>query len=177
MMQFIKRYRFFLATLLILAIMAIWDRPREAKALNVLYFSLKEMVLVIPPVFFLLGFLDIWVPKETMVKYMGPGAGITGTILAIFIGSTAAGPLYGAFPVAAVFMRKGASFTNILIFIGAWSTTKIPMFLFEISALGAKFAWTRLAVDIPGIIIIAFLLNKLISEKEKETLYKAAENL
>jgi hypothetical protein len=78
-------------------------------------------------------------------------------VLAIFIGSAAAGPLYGAFPVAAVFMRKGVSFTNILIFIGAWTTTKIPKFLFEIAALGPKFAWTRLAVDIPGIIIIAWV--------------------
>lgn len=120
--------------------MAFLDRPREVKALNMLYFSLKEMILVIPPIFILLGFLDVWIPKETMVKYMGPGSGITGTGLAILIGSAAAGPLYGAFPVAAVFMKKGVSLSNILIFIGAWSTTKIPMFLFELAALGPKFA-------------------------------------
>jgi hypothetical protein len=57
-------------------------------------------------------------------------------VLAILIGSAAAGPLYGAFPVAAVFMKKGVKFSNILIFIGAWSTTKIPMILFEVSSLG-----------------------------------------
>ena len=55
---------------------------------------------------------------------------------------------------------------NILIFIGAWSTTKIPMFLFEMAALGNKFAITRLLIDIPGIIIIAFILSKLNSKKE-----------
>ncbi|HEX3044377.1 MAG TPA: permease [Bacillota bacterium] len=177
MKQFIKRYRFFLGTLIILAAMAFLDRPREVKALNVLYFSLKEMLLVIPPVFLLLGFLDVWVPKETMTRYMGPNSGIKGVILAIFIGSAAAGPLYGAFPVAAVFMKKGVSFTNILVFIGAWSTLKIPMLLFEMASLGPKFTWTRVAVDIPGILIMAWLLGRMITENEKDKLYKQAEKL
>jgi uncharacterized membrane protein YraQ (UPF0718 family) len=177
MSKLIKRYSFFLFALLAMVMLAIWDWSREVKALHILYFSLKEMLLVIPPIFLLLGFLDIWVPKETMTRYMGPEAGMKGVLLAIFIGSAAAGPLYGAFPVAAVLMKKGVSFTNILIFIGAWSTTKIPMFLFEMAALGPRFAWTRLAVDIPGIIIIAWILNRMISSKEKEKIYQNADNL
>jgi uncharacterized membrane protein YraQ (UPF0718 family) len=177
MIQFIKRYKFFLMTLLAMTLIAFLDWPKEVKTLHVLYFSLKEMLLVIPPIFLLLGFLDVWVPKETMTRYMGPGSGVKGILLAIFIGSAAAGPLYGAFPVTAVLMKKGVSFTNILIFIGAWSTTKIPMFLFEIAALGPKFAWTRLAVDIPGIIIIAWVLNRTISGKEKLEIFNNAANL
>ncbi|NSW93014.1 MAG: permease [Firmicutes bacterium] len=147
------------------------------KALDITGYSLKEMVLVIPPVFILLGLLDIWVPREIMVKYMGKGSGIKGVILAILLGSAAAGPLYGAFPVAAVFMKKGVKFSNILIFIGAWSTTKIPMFLFELSSLGVRFAVTRLLIDIPGIIIIAYILSKVISKNEIEEIYKNAESM
>jgi len=55
-------------------------------------------------------------------------------------------------------MKKGVKFSNVLIFIGAWSTTKIPLILFEITALGAKFAITRLLVDIPRFILIAYIL-------------------
>ena len=135
------------------------------------------MLLVIPPVFLLLGLLDVWVPREIMIKYMGEGSGLKGILLAILIGSAAAGPLYGAFPVAAVFMKKGVKFSNILIFIGAWSTTKIPMFLFEAASLGLKFAVTRLIVDIPGIILIAYVLSKLISKKEIEKIYTNAESM
>ena len=135
------------------------------------------MMLVIPPIFVLMGLLDVWVPKETMIKYMGEGSGIKGILLAVFIGSAAAGPLYGAFPVAAVFMKKGVKFSNILIFIGAWSTTKIPMLLFEIAALGTKFALTRLLVDIPGILIIAWILSKLLSKQEVRQIYENAETI
>lgn len=171
-MNIIKRYRFFLATIVVLAIITILNREIGVKAMEVVGFSFKEMALVIPPVFILLGLLDIWVPRETMVKYMGEGSGLKGIVLAIVLGSAAAGPLYAAFPVAAVFMKKGAKISNVLIFIGAWSTTKIPMFLFELSALGASFAITRLLVDIPGIILIAYVLSMMLSKKEVEEIYK-----
>jgi uncharacterized membrane protein YraQ (UPF0718 family) len=108
---------------------------------------------------------------------MGDKSGIKGIILAILIGSAAAGPLYGAFPVAAVFMKKDVKFSNILVFIGAWSTTKIPMLLFEISSLGMTFALTRLLLDIPGVIIISFIIAKSIKEKDINQLYIEAENL
>lgn len=111
------------------------------------------------------------------MKYMGEKSGIIGILLAILLGSTLAGPLYGAFPIAAVFMKKGVKFRNILIFIGATSTTKIPMFIFELSSLGTKFAVTRLLVNIPGIIIISYILYALVNQAEIEKIYKNVESL
>lgn len=73
-------------------------------------------------------------------------------------------------------MKKGASFTNILIFIGAWSTTKIPMLLFEMQALGYRFALSRLAIDIVGIVIIAFALKVIVPKKDVEQMYQQARN-
>ncbi len=177
MKSVLKRYRAFLIALAALGVLTLFNRQLAVKALGITSYSIKEMLLVIPPVFVLLGLMDVWVPRETMIRLMGEGSGIRGILLSILLGSAAAGPLYGAFPVAAVFMKKGVKFSNILIFIGAWSTTKIPMLLFEMSALGLRFALTRLLVDIPGIILIAFALSKLTSKKEVEEIYKNAENL
>jgi uncharacterized membrane protein YraQ (UPF0718 family) len=112
-----------------------------------------------------------------MMKYMGPGTGAKGGILAFLLGSFAAGPLYGAFPVAAVLMKKGASFSNIMVFIGAWSTTKIPMLLFEMSALGKRFALSRLAIDIVGIVMIAVAIQAILPKAEVEALYKKAQTI
>lgn len=176
-MKILKRYAFALLVVIIIILLLVFNREIGLKAVNITGSNLKEMLLVIPPVFVLLGLLDVWVPKETMMKYMGDKSGIKGIVLAIILGSAAAGPLYGAFPVAAVFMKKGVKFSNILIFIGAWSTTKIPMFLFELSALGAKFAVTRLLIDIPGIIIIAYILNLVINKDEIKKIYDKAESM
>ena len=177
MKNLIKRYKFFIVTIVIVGIITIFNKELGFKSLGIAGYSFKEMALVIPPVFLLLGLLDIWVPREMMIRYMGEGSGIKGIILSIIIGSVAAGPLYGAFPVAAVFMKKGVKFTNILIFIGAWSTTKIPMFIFEISSLGKSFAITRLLIDIPAIIIIAYILAVFVSKDEIKGIYKNAEKL
>ena len=176
-MKIFKKYIFFIIVLAALIAVLIINLKTGLRALNVIGFSFKEMALIFPPLFILLGLLDVWVPKEKMMKYMGEGSGIKGIILAIIIGSVAAGPLYAAFPVAAALMRKGVKFMNILIFIGAWSTTKVPMLLFEVSALGARFAMTRLAIDIIGIIIIAYVLYIIISKREVKALYYKAENL
>ena len=61
----------------------------------------KTMLLVVPPIFIILGLLDVWVPRETMMRFMGPGSGPKGPLIAFALGSAAAGPLYGAFPIAA----------------------------------------------------------------------------
>ncbi len=177
MKNLIKRYRILIIMLICVGVLTLFNRTLGLKAMEATGNQLKEMLFVIPPVFLLLGLLDVWVPRETMVKYMGDNSGLVGIILSILLGSAAAGPLYGAFPVAAVFMKKGVKFSNILIFIGAWSTTKIPMFLFEAASLGNKFAITRLLIDIPGIILIAYILNRIVSKKEVEQIYKNSENL
>jgi uncharacterized membrane protein YraQ (UPF0718 family) len=173
----IKKYKFFMVTVLVLAATTLLHRQLGMKAIGIVGFSFKEMMMVIPPIFILLGLLDVWVPKETMVKYMGESSGWMGIVLAILLGSAAAGPLYGAFPIAAVFMKKGVRFTNVLIFIGAWSTTKIPMFLFEMASLGTSFALTRLIIDIPGIILIAHILNFFMDKEELDEIYRKAESL
>ena len=40
------------------------------------------------------------------------------------------------------------------------------MLLFEISAFGKSFALTRLLIDIPGIIVIAYILSVFMSKDE-----------
>jgi len=171
----LKRYKFFFITFIIMGIIFVVNNDIGIKALTITGYSLKEMALVIPPIFILLGLLDVWVPRETMMKYMGDRSGLAGILLAFFLGSAAAGPLYAAFPAAGMFMKKGVKFLNVLVFIGAWSTTKIPMFLFELSALGTAFAVTRLLVNIPGIILIAYVLSSLISNEERTRIYENAK--
>ena len=177
MKPLMKRYAGVLAAAAAFAAFLILFPQWRGKALESIRYQAGTMLLVIPPIFILLGLLDVWVPRDTMIRYMGPGSGLKGTVLAFLLGSFAAGPLYGAFPFAAVLMKKGASFPNILVLIGAWSTTKIPMLLFEISALGARFALARLTIDIAGIAIIAWTIRAGCSKKEIEHLYAEAENI
>ena len=82
--------------------------------------------------------------------------------------------IVAAFPVAVVLLKKGSKFSNVLIMIGAWSTTKIPLLLFEASSMGIKFMVVRFVLDIFGIAIIAFTTEKLLSKEEVGEIYNRA---
>lgn len=176
-MKIIKKYRFFIITLIVLIILAFINMSLATQAANTIKNSFKEMLLILPPVFILLGLLDIWVERETMIKFMGEGSGLLGSLLAFLVGSAAAGPLYVAFPIAAAFMKKGVKFTNILVLLGAWSTTKIPMLLFESASLGIQFTLVRFIINIIIIMTITFIINRLLKPKEKEAIYEKASQL
>lgn len=107
---------------------------------------------------------------------MGKDAGIKGGMFAFALGSFSSGPLYASFPVAMVFLKKGVSLTNIFIFLGAWSTTKIPMMLFEITQLGSKFALIRFGLNLVAIILLAAIMEKTTSKRDAETMYELAKD-
>ncbi len=139
--------------------------------------NLWEMIQIIPPVFLLLGLLDVWVPRETMVKMMGRGSGLRGVLLAFFMGSAAAGPLYAAFPIAVTLLKKGSSFRNVLILIGAWSTTKVPLLMFEASSMGLEFMLIRLGLSIIGILSIAYLSEIILGHAECDQIIESSKTI
>lgn len=177
MKNIFKRYRFFLLLALVnlALLLAVPDIGR--KSLSITWDNFLQMLLIIPPIFLLLGLMDVWVEKDAMIKIMGEKSGLLGVLIAYFLGSAAAGPLYAAFPVAVVLLKKGCKFSNVLIMVGAWSTTKIPLLLFEASSMGTDFMLIRFALNIPGIALIAYFTAKTLTPKEKDDIYTQAANL
>lgn len=123
---------------------------------------LEEVLAIVPPMMLLMGLLDVWVPRKVIEAHLGPKSGPRGIGLAFLLGTAAAGPLYAAFPLAVSLGRKGARVANIAIFLGAWASIKIPMLLMEGSFLGFRFALLRLALTVPGLIGVGFLLERLV---------------
>ena len=74
-------------------------------------------------------------------------------------------PMYAGFPFAAVLLKKGVKFSNIIIFLNAWCVTKFSTLLFEIGALGYKFTLYRLIINIPGIIVMGYIIDLLVNKK------------
>lgn len=174
-MDILNRYKWVIILSLAIILLSFFYPSIGFRAINITYSNLMQMLFVLPPIFLILGILDVWLPKELMIKLMGKDSGIKGIILAFITGSAAAGPLYAAFPVAQMLLAKEASLLNVFIFLGAWSTTKIPMFLFETSALGIGFSLSRLILNIPALIIIAYLTFKMCSPADKTDIYEKAK--
>lgn len=157
----IRRYRLFLAVLAVDAILAVF-RPSVARhsVVNTLEF-LWDVVAIVPTVMVLIALFDVWIPRHVVERSVGAASGVRGVLLTIMLGTAAAGPLYAAFPVARSLHEKGARLANVAIFLGVWGTIKIPMILLESSYVGVRFALLRLALTLPGVIAIGFLVERM----------------
>lgn len=79
------------------------------------------------------------------------------------LGTVAAGPLYVAFPMRILLLRKGAKLSNVIFFLGVWSSTKLPILLFEAVSLGINFTLIHIAVSVPLYLLTAFYIERSVS--------------
>ena len=170
----IKRYAMLIVLVVVYLVVMVAAPDIGLKSVDLTWQNLLEMLSIVPPIFILLGLLDVWVPREMMIKLTGEGSGLRGILLSFLLGSFAAGPLYAAFPVAGIMMKKGSKFSNVMIFIGAWSTTKIPLLLFEAGSLGWTFMLLRFALNLPVIFLLGWLIQKSLPAKELQAIYLRA---
>ncbi len=122
---------------------------------------LKELILILPAVMVLMGLFSVWVDNKVVVKYLGHASGLPGLGLALFLGMMPTGPLYIAFPMASMLLKKGARVANIIIFLSAWACIKLPQELVELRFMGFNFMIIRLIFTIVMVIIMGVLIEKL----------------
>jgi len=124
-----------------------------------------EMATFLPLMFVLVGLMDVWLPRSVIERQVGSGSGIKGALWMIALAMLQAGPLYGAFPVAQLLWRKGCGTRNIFIYLGAFSTLKLPMLTFEIGFLGLRFSLLRTLITLPVFVLIAVIMEVVLRPK------------
>jgi len=126
---------------------------------------LKEMGMVLPPAFILIGLFETWVPRAVVERHLGAKSGALGYVWAFLLAGTTVGGLYVSFPVAYALHRKGARLGVIFAYVGLSGICRVPMTLFEISFLGAKFTLIRYLVGVPLIVLFSDLLGRALEKR------------
>jgi uncharacterized membrane protein YraQ (UPF0718 family) len=134
-------------------------------AINNTGYYLKELLLVMPVVIIFTILINAWVPQKTITKHLGKHSGLKGNILALLVGMFSTGPIYAAFPIAAVLKKKGSSIENIVIILSAWAVVKVPMLFNEVRFLGIDFMLTRWLLTVIAIIIMGKITQRLLDRK------------
>lgn len=167
-LPFIKEYGVIIAFGVFIIVSKILNFNGGEKIItNFVDFSV-EMLTFIPCMFLLIGLFDVWVPKGIIQQHIGEASGVKGAMMVILFGMLQGGPLYGAFPVAAILWKKGCSLRNIFIYLGAFSTLKIPMLTFEIGFLGLKFSLLRTFITLPVFLVIAEIIARYLRNTDFE---------
>ncbi|MEH7107414.1 permease [Bacillus sp. JJ1764] len=165
-MKKLKRYRFFFILLLALLVTTLVNQTTAIKAVQLTGNSIFDMLLLLPPIFLLVGLLDQWVKKETLIRYMGEKSGIYGIFFTLLLATVAAGPLYIAFPIAVLLLKKGASVRYMVFFLGAWSTVKLPVLVYEFTSFGPQFTLIHICFGLVFYYLTGILFEKVYSKQK-----------
>lgn len=140
---------------------------------NSIYYF-KELISIMPVILILTALLDFWVPKKLIIDNLGNSSGIKGIFYSFVLGSISAGPIYAAFPISLMLLKKGASIRNIVIILSSWAVIKLPMLVNEVKFLGITFMIVRWILTVLAIIIFSYIASKIVKSEDiplkKETL-------
>lgn len=159
MMKMIKKYKFPILMGFIFVVLAVLVPTTATQSTQVTWDYFKEMALIMPPVFLLMGLMEVWIPKNKIQKWIGSESGIRGGLISLLLGTLPTGPLYVAFPMTATLLRKGASLTNMVIFLGSWAALKIPQLMVETKFLGVPFAGLRFGLTLTALVIMGLIIE------------------
>ncbi|WP_078408882.1 permease [Priestia abyssalis] len=162
----LKRYQFFFILLLGLFLIALTDQAIAMKTVQLTGKSILDMLFLLPPIFILVGLLDQWVKKESLIRYMGEKSGIYGVFFTLLLATVAAGPLYIAFPIAVLLLKKGASVRYIVFFLGAWSTVKLPVLVYEFTSFGTAFTLIHICFGLVFYYLTGILFEKIYDQQK-----------
>ncbi len=177
MINFVMKNKFLVISIILLIIFTIIDINYTYRSLENTWNQILSMLIIVPPIFILIGLFDAWVPRETVINLMGKESGLKGMALAFFLGAFSAGPTIAAFPLAMIMLKKGASYSNVLFFLMVWSSLKLPIVFFQISQLGFQFAMLINSIMFVVFIIAALVAEKFYSEEELQKFEEKAHKL
>jgi len=163
------RFKAFLPWILGGSVLLLWIASRiwpsfsfGERAGRASFGMIREMTGILPVMFILVGLFEVWVPRRSIERFLGRKAGWKAVPWLILLATFQAGPLYGAFPVALGLARKGCSARNVFIYLGAFSTLKIPLLTFEIGFLGLPFSLARVLISLPAFLLVAMVVDRLV---------------
>lgn len=161
-MKLLKQFKFVIIIAVAFPLLWVWNPLAGERSIIFAWNFFKEVAIIMPPVFLLMGLIEVWIPKEKIQSWLGDKSGIKGTAFAFVLGTLPTGPLYVAFPMAGSLMRKGASVTNMVIFLGAWASLKVTQIMIEVNFLGYRFAATRFVLTLGAIMLMGVIMNVIL---------------
>ncbi len=133
--------------IVVLTIIAIRTRGtagvKEAgKSGGVLFLSVLPNLLL---GFTIAGFLQVLLPKDTIVRWMGEDSGFRGILAGSLAGTLTPGGPFTHFPILASFLKAGAGVGPVSAYIAGWALLGVNrIIVWELPILGWRFALARI---------------------------------
>ena len=118
---------------------------------------LLRLIPVLILAFFVAGLMEVLLPKELLVRWVGEGSGFKGLLIGTCLGAVAPGGPFIQFPIVASMFKAGAHIGPLIAYLSAWALIGINRVIaFEIPLLGFQITFTRLLCSFIFPIIIGY---------------------
>lgn len=151
-----------LITLCCLAVSLFLDRKRTLVGVKR---GLMMFLKLFPTLLLLLGLTSIvlyFVPEEVLVRYMGPGSGVIGWLIAAVFGSVALLPGFVAFPICNVLLQSGVATSTVAVFITTLMMVGVVSMPVEAKFFGWRVTLLRNGVSFVAALIIGFIMGLIL---------------
>ena len=113
--------------------------------------------------FIVAGMVQVLIPTEMVSRWIGAESGIRGILVGTLIGGIMPGGPFVSLPIAAGFLRAGASIGTMVAFITAWSLLAVSRLPLEVGIMGWQFTLVRLACSFFFPPIAGLIANRFFS--------------
>ncbi|MGB2598872.1 MAG: permease [Candidatus Omnitrophota bacterium] len=140
----------------------------KGQHINGMKSALTMLIDILPLLIFafiVAGMIQALLPKELLSKWIGTESGIRGILIGTVAGACAPGGPYVTLPIAAGFLRSGASVGTMVAFLTGWSLWAFIRLPMEVGIMGWRFTLIRVisVFFFPPIAgLIAQMLTKII---------------
>ncbi len=155
--KIIRKNKLLVLVVVAYSIISVFAPHKGLAAIKNSGYYLFEMFTVMPVVFLLTVIIDAWIPQDVIMRRLGEKSGVLGGAFSLLLGSLSAGPIYAAFPICKLLLKKGASIGNIIIILSSWAVIKVPMLANEAKFLGVKFMAVRWVLTVGAIFFMAWI--------------------
>jgi len=150
----------------LLAIILVYFGYQKGVHIQGLKASSSMLIQMLPLLVFALivaGMIQFLIPREIISRWVGAESGFRGILIGALMGSLTPGGPFVSMPIAAGFLRTGASIGTMVAFMTAWSLLGVHRLPLEIGIMGWQFTVIRLACVFLFPLIAGLIANTLFS--------------
>ncbi len=123
---------------------------------------LLRLIPVLILAFFVAGLMEVLLPTELLVRWVGAESGFKGILIGTCLGAVTPGGPFIQFPIVAAMFKAGAHIGPLIAYLSAWALLGINrVIVFEIPLLGFHITSTRLLCSFIFPIIIGYMAKFL----------------
>jgi uncharacterized membrane protein YraQ (UPF0718 family) len=113
--------------------------------------------------FMVAGFVQVILPKDLIIKWVGAKSGMRGILIATLVGMiTPGGPML-SFPLLVALFRLGAGYGPLIAYLTSWEILGFyRMVVYEIPFMGIKFAVLRFSVSLVLPVLAGISAQKIV---------------